>query len=158
MKKPYSLHVGDIVNIRHDILEETAADPGELTSWYLTSGRDDTFTITQIDDSDPDTPYLLNKFFCETYFSADELNLVTHRTCSLPIGTKVRINRQNIAPQGENSLLEWFRLFGDESDVFTIVGYSDTRAPYVLDRYMGETSFFETELIPVTTEEGAFNG
>ena len=64
-------------------------------------------------------------------------------------GTRVRINRKKL--NGSDSyLLEWFRLFGNDEDIFTIVSYSsEAYAPYVLDRYMGEVSFYEHELIPV---------
>lgn len=151
MRKPQIFHVGDTVQIRSDAFDPTGSDPGSLIDWYLASGRTDCFTVTKIDDSTPEAPYLLDKFFCETNFRGEELKQVNSRVCTLPIGTKVRINRKKLASVGTSSdLLEWFRLFGNDEDNFTIVCYdSDTCAPYVLDRYMGEVSFFEDELIPV---------
>lgn len=149
MTNTHLFRVGDTVELRLDVLEKEGSDPGSLIDWYLYSGRSDCFVITKIDESYPEAPYLLDKFFCETNFSDEELKQVNRRECTLPIGTRVRINRKKLTGS-DSYLLEWFRLFGDDEDIFTIVGYSsETYAPYVLDRYMGEVSFYEHELIPV---------
>ena len=68
------------------------------------------------------------------------------QTCALPIS--VRINPNKVL-RYVGSLINWFKLLGNDEDVFTIVRYSGkTGVPYVLDRYMGETPLFEQELIP----------
>lgn len=141
-------HVGDVVRVRSDVLYKTAGDLGTLTEWYLCQDEEPNFVITKIDESNPDAPYMLDKFFCESNFSENELMLLASRPCSLPIGTSVRINPNKVLTYA-GSLIDWFKLFGNDEDVFKIVCYSDkTGAPYVLDRYMGETPLFEQELIP----------
>ena len=69
MTNTHLFRVGDTVELRLDVLEKEGSDPGSLIDWYLYSGRSDCFVITKIDESYPEAPYLLDKFFCETYFS-----------------------------------------------------------------------------------------
>ena len=89
-----------------------------------------------------------DKFFCDSHFSEGKLTLHASRPYSLPIGTSVRINPNEVLRYVE-ILTDWFKLLGNDEDVFTIVRYSGkTGVPYVLDRYMGETPLFEQELIP----------
>ena len=141
-------HVSDIVRVRSDVLYKTAGDPGTLTEWYLCQDEEPNFVITKINESNPSTPYMLDKFFCESLFREGKLTLLASRSYSLPIETSVRINPNKVL-RYVGSLINWFKLLGNDEDVFTIVRYSGkTGVPYVLDRYMGETPLFEQELIP----------
>jgi len=59
-----------------------------------------------------------DKFFCDS-----KLTLHASRPYSLPIGTSVRINPNEVLRYVE-ILTDWFKLLGNDEDVFTIVRYS----------------------------------